>query len=96
MESSLTVGDVDVSQVWSQSLTVGDVDVSQVGSHHLQLGMLMSGQVGSHHLQLGMLIPAGIPLLPKVSTSREVKSGRRNTSFSKAAGQGSRGRKCSA
>lgn len=43
-----------------------------------------------------MLIPAGIPLPAKVSTSREVKSGRRYVSVSKVAGHGSRGRNISA
>lgn len=47
-------------------------------------------------LQLGMLIPAGIPEPANVKTSREVKSGRRNLSFSNAAGQGRRGSRCSA
>lgn len=35
-----------------------------------------------NNLQFGMLMPAGMPLPPKVRTSREVKSGLRNTSFS--------------
>ncbi len=43
-----------------------------------------------------MLIPAGMPLPAKVSTSREVKSGLRKRSFSKAGGQGSSGSKTSA
>lgn len=47
-------------------------------------------------LQLGMLIPAGIPEPANVRTSREVKSGRKNLSFSNAAGQGRRGSRCSA
>ena len=48
------------------------------------------------HVQLGILIPAGIPLDAKAMISREVKSGRRKWSFSKAAGQGRRGSKPSA
>ena len=35
-----------------------------------------------NNLQFGILIPAGIPLLPNIRTSRLVKSGRKNTSFS--------------
>ena len=46
--------------------------------------------------QLGMLIPAGTPLEPKAITSREVKSGLRNLSFSKALGQGSKDKRVSA
>lgn len=49
-----------------------------------------------HHSQLGMLIPAGIPLEANVTMSREVKSGRRNWSFSKSLGHGSLGRRLSA
>ncbi|PSN36109.1 hypothetical protein C0J52_17199 [Blattella germanica] len=48
------------------------------------------------NLQLGMLMPAGMPLPEKVRTSSEVKSGRRNLSFSKLLGQGSSGRRTSA
>ena len=48
------------------------------------------------NLQFGILIPAGIPLLPNPSTSREVKSGRKNLSFSYAGGQGSSGNRVSA
>lgn len=43
-----------------------------------------------------MFIPAGIPLLPKPSTSREVKSGLKNLSFSYAGGHGSSGSNFSA
>ena len=43
-----------------------------------------------------MLIPAGIPLLPKPNTSSEVKSGRKNLSFSYVEGQGRAGRSSSA
>lgn len=46
--------------------------------------------------QLGMLMPAGMPEPAKVRTSREVKSGVRNLSFSKAGGQGSSFSSCSA
>lgn len=46
--------------------------------------------------QLGMLMPDGMPLPANVSTSREVKSGLRNWSFSKAAGHGSSGSSTSA
>ena len=46
--------------------------------------------------QFGILIPAGMPLLAKVRTSRDVKSGRWNWSFSYAVPQGNFGRKCSA
>ena len=46
--------------------------------------------------QLGILIPAGTPLLPNANTSSEVKSGRRNLSFSYASGHGRRGRNSSA
>ncbi len=38
-----------------------------------------------------MLIPAGMPLPAKERTSREVKSGPRNLSFSKSEPQGSLG-----
>lgn len=48
------------------------------------------------NLQFGILIPAGIPLLPNPSTSSEVKSGRKNLSFSYAGGQGSSGNRVSA
>ena len=47
-------------------------------------------------IQLGMLMPAGMPLEPKAIMSKEVKSGRRNWSFSKAGGHGRRGRRLSA
>lgn len=40
------------------------------------------------YVQFGMLIPAGIPLPANVRTSSDVKSGRRNVSFSKALGHG--------
>ena len=43
-----------------------------------------------------MLIPAGIPLEANVTTSREVKSGSRNLSFSNSGGQGRLGSSCSA
>lgn len=43
-----------------------------------------------------MLIPAGIPLLPKPTTSSEVKSGRKNVSFSYSRGHGRSGRSFSA
>ena len=43
-----------------------------------------------------MLMPAGIPLLPNERTTRDVKSGRWNSSFSYDDGQGKSGRKCSA
>ena len=46
---------------------------------------------GWWELTLGMLIPAGIPLPAKVRTSRLVKSGERNLSFSKSVPQGSLG-----
>lgn len=39
--------------------------------------------------QLGMLMPAGMPLPVNVRTSSDVKSGRRNLSFSNPLGQGS-------
>ena len=48
------------------------------------------------NLQFGMLIPAGIPLLPNPSTSSEVKSGRKNLSFSYSGGQGRLGSSSSA
>ena len=48
------------------------------------------------NLQFGMLIPAGIPLLPNPSTSSEVKSGRKNLSFSYSGGQGRAGSSSSA
>lgn len=41
-------------------------------------------------------MPAGMPEPAKVRTSREVKSGVRNLSFSKAGGQGSSFSSCSA
>ena len=56
-----------------------------------------SGKIGlTANLQLGILIPAGIPLLPNPRTSSEVKSGRKNLSFSYAGGQGRDGRRSSA
>ena len=48
------------------------------------------------HAQLGILIPAGTPLDPNAITSREVKSGFRNLSFSKSLGQGRRHKNVSA
>ena len=47
-------------------------------------------------LQFGMLMPAGTPDPAKERTSREVKSGRRNLSFSNSLGHGSLGRMSSA
>lgn len=47
-------------------------------------------------LQLGILIPAGMPLPPNVSTSKDVKSGLRNLSFSNSLPHGNKFRKCSA
>lgn len=38
-------------------------------------------------------MPAGIPLAAKLRTSSEVKSGRKNLSFSYSTGQGKSGRK---
>lgn len=49
-----------------------------------------------NYLQFGILIPAGMPDDAKLKTSRDVKSGRRNVSFSYSFGQGRRGRKDSA
>ena len=48
------------------------------------------------HSQLGILIPAGIPLEANDTTSSDVKSGRRNLSFSKSTPHGRRGRNTSA
>ena len=41
-------------------------------------------------------MPAGIPDPPKVSTSKDVKSGLRNLSFSYDCGHGNLARRCSA
>lgn len=59
-------------------------------------GMVMAGWWVPGGSQLGMLMPAGMPEPAKVRTSREVKSGVRNLSFSKAGGQGSSFSSCSA
>lgn len=45
---------------------------------------------------MGKLIPAGIPLPAKVRTSKDVKSGLRNLSFSKPLFHGNKLRNCSA
>lgn len=48
------------------------------------------------YLQLGMLMPQGIPLPANVSTSKEVKSGLWNVSFSNSLGHGNFGNSSSA
>ena len=48
--------------------------------------------INSEYLQFGMLIPAGTPLPANDKISKEVKSGRKNVSFSYSAGQGNIGR----
>lgn len=45
-----------------------------------------------YYLQFGMHMPAGIPLPANVKISKDVKSGRKNLSFSYSAGHGRRGR----
>lgn len=59
---------------------------------YLYLVFISCAKFQSHlfnYLQLGMLMPAGMPLPAYVRTSSDVKSGRRNLSFSKPLGQGS-------
>ncbi len=68
----------------------------QINGYKNQTWLHMNKTVGWEGLQFGMLIPAGMPLPAKVSTSREVKSGLRKRSFSKAEGHGSSGSKTSA
>ena len=67
------------------------VEALRIGSN-----ILISSFYFEVYLQFGILIPAGIPDPPKHNTSREVKSGRRNVSFSYSLGQGKRGNKVSA
>lgn len=61
-----------------------------------KLGLVMVSQNRLEATRLRethMLMPAGMPEPAKVSTSRDVKSGERNWSFSKSAPHGSRGMK---